>query len=276
MRNSIIGALLSSSALLSIAGEALGHELFLKTDSYYVQPNSKTTLTLLNGTFEESAGPVARNRMRDVSISGPSGTMHPDPKGWVDADKQTHLTILLSAQGSHVAGVSTEYAASEQTADGFAEYLKLEGIPDLLPQYDRSAYPKGVRYRYAKHARAIFQVGDTSDDGYSKSLNYASEIVLSTNPAHLRAGDAVRFRALYRGAALANQLVHVGHGGARNRSSSDPAAVSQELRTDKDGLAQFVVTQPGVWYIHLNRMEKSETPGFDFESDRASLTFEVR
>lgn len=142
MRNSIIGALLSSSALLSIAGEAVGHELFLKLDSYYVQPNFKTTLTLLNGTFEESAGPVARNRMRDVSISGPSGTTHPDPEGWVDADKQTHLTITIGAEGGHVADVSTQYAVSEQSAEGFADYLKLEGIPDLLAKYDKSAYPK--------------------------------------------------------------------------------------------------------------------------------------
>lgn len=91
----------------------------------------------------------------------------------------------------------------------------------------------------------MFQVGEASDDGYPKSLNYATEIVLPTTPAQLKACDAVRFKALYKGAPLANQVVHVGRGGARNHSSNDAAQVSQELRTDGDGLAQFVITQQG-------------------------------
>lgn len=91
---------------------------------------------------------------------------------------------------------------------------------------------------------------------YSDTLGYPVEIVLMTKPSLLKAGDTIYFEAVYQKAGLADQLAYVG--------------------PDKDGVAQFVITGPAVWYIHTNRMEKSESPGFDFESDRASLTFQVR
>lgn len=273
MRHQILATLLSASALLSFAGEALSHELFLRMDSHYLQPQSRATLKTMNGTFEESAGPVARNRMRDVSIEGGSERLHPDATSWTDVDKQSHLSFVTGAAGTYVAGVSTEYAVSERSAEEFATYLKLEGIPDMLTKYDKSAYPKGVRYRYSKHARAIFQVGDALSAGFSKSLGYPAEITLTTHPAQLKTGDTVSFKTTYNGAPLANQLVSVGH---HPQNPAHSSGASHELRTDKEGMARFVITAPAIWYIHLNRMDKSQTPGFDFESDRASLTFQVK
>lgn len=207
----------------------------------------------------------------------PSDVRRELAKGWVDVGKQSELSIRTTAEaGTYIVGISTEYAVSERSAADFATYLQLEGIPDLLAKYDESAYPKGVRYRYSKHARAIFQVGDTPTTGHSSSLGYPTEIVLMSNPSELEAGETVSFKAVYKGAALANQLVSVGHGLAHIRAATHSPSSSQELRTDQNGMARFVITRPAIWYIHLNRMEKSHTPGFDFESDRASLTFQVK
>lgn len=47
------------------------------------------------------------------------------------------------------------------------------------------------------------------------------------------------------------------------------------MRTDAKGQASFEVTTPGTWYIHANRMVPSTEAGFDFLSDRASLTFDI-
>lgn len=263
MYRSIISQMLCTAALLSVAGGARAHELFVKLDTHFVEPQSTTTLKVFNGTFEASAAPTPRDRMRDVTIVGPDGRATASAQDWRDVDGQSHLTIKTGAPGTYVAGVSSQYAVTERSASEFAEYLKLEGIPDLLARYDASKYPKGVRYRYAKHARALVQVGDSITE-HTTSLGYPTEVVLQTHPAKIAQGQTVSFKATYKGAPLAGQLIHVG------------ASESQELRTNKDGIASFKVTEPGIWYVHFNRMEAAETPGFDFESDRASLTFEVR
>ena len=47
------------------------HDLFLRLDTYFLQPNSKATVRLLNGTFQSSEGLVARERLREVSFKSP-------------------------------------------------------------------------------------------------------------------------------------------------------------------------------------------------------------
>lgn len=44
----------------SIAG---AHDLFLKFTSYFLQPNTRVSVSLLNGTFTQSENAVARDRM---------------------------------------------------------------------------------------------------------------------------------------------------------------------------------------------------------------------
>ncbi len=46
---------------------ALAHDLFLKTDSYFLQPNSKYTVKVMNGTFQASEGAISYARLNDVS-----------------------------------------------------------------------------------------------------------------------------------------------------------------------------------------------------------------
>lgn len=276
MRRSTVACLLSALASFLFMDRALGHELFVKMDNYYLDTNAQANLRVLNGTFEASVGPLARKRMRDVSIGGMSRRPDPDRNDWVDVEKESHLPFSAVGEGTYVAGVSTDPTVGDRGADDFATYLKLEELPDTLAKYDKRAYPKGVRYRYSKHAKTIYHVGNASSTAYSDALGYPVEIVLMTNPSLLKAGDTLYFKAVYKKVGLADQLVYVGHGPSHADSAQSNPSTTQIVRTDKSGVAQFVITEPAVWYIHTNRMEKSESPGFDFESDRASLTFQVR
>jgi hypothetical protein len=51
-------------ATMSVAA----HDLFLKLDSYFLPPNSKAIVRVLNGTFQKSEGAVARERLADLSV----------------------------------------------------------------------------------------------------------------------------------------------------------------------------------------------------------------
>ena len=50
------------------------HDLFLKPASFFVKVNAKISISVMNGTFQESEGAVAFARLTDVSVVSPSGT----------------------------------------------------------------------------------------------------------------------------------------------------------------------------------------------------------
>ncbi|MEL6975642.1 MAG: hypothetical protein AAGL29_09650, partial [Bacteroidota bacterium] len=44
------------------------HDLYLKMETYLLQPNQQATLSLYNGTFEKSENIITRDRMLDASF----------------------------------------------------------------------------------------------------------------------------------------------------------------------------------------------------------------
>ena len=46
------------------------HDMFLKFDSFLLEPNKAASLHLYNGTFDRSDNYITRDRMLDVSMVG--------------------------------------------------------------------------------------------------------------------------------------------------------------------------------------------------------------
>ncbi len=255
------------------AGGAGAHDLFVSFAKDSSGPKHMRTAVVSNGTFHESAGAVTRERLRDVSVHHAGARLKPDLAGWKVVGKQSQLSISTPTRGTYLLGVSTMTSSSTRAAVEFAEYLKLEDLPDVLSTYDASKYPQGVTYNYTKHARAIGQAGTVLTKDYAASLGYPLEIQLERNPASVKVGDRVEFQVLHKGVPAPDLRVQVGSPaiGSLKGAHVTPA----EVRTDADGRAGFEVTAAGTWYIHTNRMVPSEQKGVDFVSDRASLTFDI-
>lgn len=64
--------LLALAFALVLTGSAAAHDLFMKLDSYFLSPNKSANVRLLNGTFQKSDGVIARDRLRDISVSAPN------------------------------------------------------------------------------------------------------------------------------------------------------------------------------------------------------------
>ena len=60
------------SVLILTSSNLIAHDMFLKLRSYIVEPNTKVTLALYNGTFDKSENIITRDRMIDVSVVGPT------------------------------------------------------------------------------------------------------------------------------------------------------------------------------------------------------------
>ncbi len=259
--------------LMTAAGGARSHDLFVSFPRNTMGKAHELTAIISNGTFHESADAFPRDRVRDASLHQAGEKTQLDLAGWKAAGKQSQLTIHPPARGTYLVGVSTMTSSSTRTAVEFAEYLKLEELPDILATYDAAKYPQGVTYNYTKHALAIGQVGKVLTQDYSASLGYPLEIRLQRNPGSAKVGERVMFQVLHKSVPVPDLRVYVGSGAhVPPKSGHDRATV---VRTDANGRGGFELTADGTWYIHTNRMVPSDQNGVDFVSDRASLTFDI-
>lgn len=267
---------LGTSVFLATALAASAHEMFLKPQSFYLAPNTNTAVALYNGTFDKSENPITRTRMGDVSVMTGGKVSHPGLELWRDDKVTSYLGVALKGPGTYVVGVSTKPKIIELSADAFEEYLKHDGIEDVLKARQGAKTPRtSVRERYSKHVRTILQVGTTQTDDFSRPLGYPAEILLQTNPAALKVGDTLSFKALRKGQPMKGQLVYASFDGFHGHSPDGGHINAVRLRTDEAGMGSFKISRPGKWYVTLINMQKV-TGDADYESNWSTVTFEVR
>jgi hypothetical protein len=137
------------ASLICLVASAAAHDLFLKFDSFFLEPNKKTIVRLMNGYFNRSENAVARDRMRDVSVITPSGDrVNPPASDWRDENNSALLSLQTGVEGTYVAGVSTNPREITLKAAQFNDYLRHDGVPDTLAQRrrDKELSKKEPRY----------------------------------------------------------------------------------------------------------------------------------
>ena len=257
-----------TTLLLAVATLALAHDLFLKLDTYFLEPHTRVRIPALNGTFTKSENFIARDRLADLSVVSPRGRAKlPPATAWSPGpDSTSLLSVELGDAGTYVAGASTRPRELSLAAADFNAYLKEDGLPDILEaRRVANELGKGARERYSKHVKAVFQVGDTRSDAFGAVLGYPAELVPLDNPYALSIGATLRVRCLVDGRAVANQTVLWGGPGAE-----------RSTRTDASGVAQVTLDAHGRWYVKFVHMERAHRAGLDYESKWATLTFEIR
>jgi uncharacterized GH25 family protein len=273
VKHRAIAAAAVAFAGLLAAMPALAHEMFLKADEYVMPPTSDQVVRLVNGTFDKSENSISRDRMADVSIVANSRVTKPPEEDWYDESNSSYLRLRTGEPGTYVVGVSTNPGIIELPADDFVTYLRHDGILDTLAAFENSARPAVVRERYSKHVRAVVQVGDERSTDYSKLLGYPVEILLEQNPYELEVDEELSFRVLFKGEPARDQIVRVSYAG---HDAPRGHADAYNLRTDEQGRATFLLSEKAVWYIALIHMEKVDDADVDYESNWATVTFEVK
>ena len=267
-RRTITGTIM----LLLIVVAAQGHDLFLKLDSYFLQPNTKAIVRVLNGSFQKSEGAVARERLANLSLHGPDlGAASAESIVWRVEEKTSTMEIQTGETGTYLVGISTKPREIALKAADFNEYLKHDGIPDILAARKKNnEHTKDVRERYSKHVRAVFQVGDKHSDDYKKPLDYPVELIPQQNPYALKVGGTITVLCLLDGKPIANQFVMAGW------ESSDSKTHAINVRSDSNGLARIRLAGAGKWFIKFIHMTPISEPNLNYESKWASLTFEIK
>jgi len=266
---------LAGVAALTLGASLLyAHDLFIRLDSYFLAPNAAVTVRVINGTFFKSENWITRDRVTDIAMVTAAGRTRIDTTRWSASRDSltTLLAIRTGAAGVMVLGASTKARDLHLEAADFNEYLKVDGIPDVLEaRRQNNELGLAAWERYAKHVKAIVQVGDVTTGPFDVVLGYPAEIVALVNPYTLKAGGTMRIRVLVKGQPVANQLVIVGGDGARG-----PIA-DRSLRTNAAGELSFSITEAGSWFAKTINMTRVRGQAeLDYESQWATLTFGVR
>ncbi|WP_116128164.1 DUF4198 domain-containing protein [Lewinella sp. IMCC34183] len=266
------------------------HDMYLKLDSYFLQPNSKVSIQLFNGTFAKSENTIDRDRMVDVSVLANGERLRMDSTQWREDGDVTVLDFTTESSGTYVAGVSTRARSLAMDAEAFNSYLEHDGVVDELERRraDDNLESDAVE-KYSKHVKTIVQVGDTRTDDWQTTLGYPIEFVPLSNPYDLHTGDRLQVRLLWEGQPLADQLVIVDAEAGEHGHEHDAATDHEhgpeneghthegmsQLRTDAEGIIDVEVTHDGSWFLRTIYMQDSEEEGLTHESNWATLTFAV-
>ena len=288
------------------------HDLYVKMETYFLQPNQEATLSLYNGTFENSENIITRDRMLDASVIAQGKRVAINPDQWQDLDSTvTQLTFNTGEAGTYLAGVSTKARKIELTAEEFNSYLEHDGVLDMLEQRTNDRLTdQDVVESYQKHVKAIYQVGNIKTNDWKTELGYPIEFVPQANPYEKYSGEKLEVQLLLDGKPLSSQLVYADyikspyahthgdhtheHDGTTHahddthddgehdhthESQSEEAHThtsGQQLRTNDEGMVMVNLPEDGIYYlrtIHMTRATDSDE--LTHRSKWATLTFEV-
>jgi uncharacterized GH25 family protein len=273
MKRSLVLSAWATLCLVALSS----HDMFLRLTSFYVKPNTETQIQLINGTFEKSENVISRDRMQDVSVVSAGKRTHPGNDMWSEADNITTLKLKTGAAGTYVAGLSTLPKMIELSAKDFADYLVHDGLTDMFEARKKSGEDaNGAKEKYSKHVKTFFQVGDKLTDDYKTQLGYPVEFVPVVNPYSVKAGSEIQVQLLKQGKPLAGELVYASYLGYHSHAEDGSHKEAIKTRTDANGMVKVKLDKAGQWYLRTINMVKSTEPGVNYESNWATITFEVK
>ena len=280
MSRRLLASTLAAALALGLSAVAAdAHDLFLRPRDFVVQRGGEILVRVLNGTFTTSEAPVARERLRALTIAGPAGRSSPDRSTWTDGEKESRWRVTLNEPGTHVLGASLEPRTIRMSGTDFNGYLRTEGLPDILTARGTARQlGDSAHERYAKHVKALVRVRRSgsasslpSDTAYRTTFGYPAELVPLEDPYSLPAGGILRLRALVDGRPTPRLVVQAG-----GRTISGSRIAQREARTDSAGIAKFRMTTRGTWYVKFISMRPvpvSAGDSVNYESKWATLTF---
>ncbi len=264
---------LSALGLLVVfASTLLAHDMFLKLQNYFLAPNASVTVPLLNGTFSKSENSINRSRIASIAMVGSAGRRDFDTTVVSARHDSTFFALQTGEAGTYAIGVATRPNIIPMSGKQFHEYLKEEGLGQVIATREKAGIARdSAREQYAKHVKAIVQVGESRSASFSTPLGYAAELIPLDNPYEWKRGGALRFRAVVDGAPVAGLTVITG-----GRAPSGAGLARRELTTGADGIVTLRPSGPGVWYLTLIRIRSVTASDHNYESRWATITFQLR
>ena len=261
---------LSVILLLCAAMASHGHDMYIMPSTFF--PSTGATITAglhVGDSFPESEVSGRLDRLKDPRLIWQTGSsvfqnLRVDGKRDVG-------DAVAGGSGELIAAVNTAPTLIELDPAKFTEYLKEEGLTDIIAwraQHGESAKPG--KERYSKYAKAILLSG--AANGFAgHAVGYVIELIPEADPYTLKPGDLLPIQVLFRGKPAAGLQIESAWAAKTGRKTAVAG------RTGPDGRLKVPLPAAGFWRIHTIKMERCAEPSVaDWESFWASMTFELR
>lgn len=249
-----------------LAVPAWAHDTWLLPTSRFVSPGATVDLDLTSGmAFPQLETAIKPDRVAKSGyrLGGQTSTLQKQA-----GSKSLRLRAPLAKEGVATLWVGLAPKSIELKPDQVKEYLDEIGAPAAVRQAWQEQTPKRWRELYTKHAKTFVRVGRPAADlSWGEPAGMALEIVPEKDPTQLSAGMELPVRVLRNGAPLPGFAV----GLVRQGESQGTLRT-----TDAQGRIAFKVDRPGLWLLRATDLRKSARQDTDWESDFATMTFEVR
>ncbi len=253
---------------LTLSLPALAHDTWLLARPTAVEPGKPVTLELTSGMdfpAPETAIKPDRVARATVRLAGETS----DLKDRRSAAKFLHIATKPAKPGVATLWVELAPKSIDLTPEQVKEYLAEIGASEALRrQWAEMPEPRRWRELYSKHDKTYVRVGRPAEDrSWAEPAGMALEIVPEKDPTALRPGDELPVRVLRNGQPFAAFAVGlVGPGSAQGVLKT----------TDGEGRATFPIPGAGRWLLRATDVRRSTKAEADWESDFATMTFEVR
>lgn len=160
------------------------HNLLLRPTDFVVAPGSEVHVRVLNGTFTTSESPVTRERLRDLTIVGAHGSVHPNTITWTAVGKESSWHVRVDEARTYLLGASVHPKTIRLKGADFNKYLREAGLPDVLAARRTSGVlDKPAHERYSKHVKSLIRVESSSRRTKRAPGDTAFARVLATPPS---------------------------------------------------------------------------------------------
>lgn len=246
------------------------HEFWLAPNQFRVKPGQTVKLDLLVG--EDFHGEIwGARKKRTETLHHYFGKQKEDLTAQALATDSLSIEFKCKKKGTHLLATRSNNSFIELEADKFNEYLKEDGIDNILALREKKGeLGKSSREFYQRCAKSLLQAGKKTDDTYAINCGMPLEIIPLQNPYDLKIGDKLSVKILFEGKPLADAVV-------RSWQKVDETKTNQaRFRTNARGIADIELNAKGIWMISLVKMvETSDKSQSDYQSYWGSLTFEM-
>ncbi|MGE3842080.1 MAG: DUF4198 domain-containing protein [Vicinamibacterales bacterium] len=260
----VVLAVLVAVTTVVAATPLSAHDFWIEASSFVPIPGTVVAARLRVG--EHLVGdPVPRNSALISRFDVDDGAARRPLVGRDGADPAGLFRV--ESRGLLIVGYESHPSLVELTGEKFDTYLKEEGLDDVARLRAGRHETGSVRERFSRCAKSLLLAGAPVSDARDRALGCPLELVVQDNP-YVRRSGALTVQVTYRGRPVEGlQVVAM--------SRIDPA-VTQSLRSGKDGRVRFDVARSGLWLIKAVHMVAAPVDSqADWESFWASVTFEL-
>jgi hypothetical protein len=261
--------LFASMALLALGTPAGAHDLWLVSEPRAIAAGAEIRLLAQTGMkFPDSLSAVKPERLDGAFVVDASGRRELE-SGTVSG-KSLAFAARFDSPGVAVAAASVKPNFIHIKAADFNEYLKLDGLPQILDERKaKGQLAVDGREMYAKFAKAILRVGEGGPEALAtKPVGLRIEIVPLADPFG-STGGTLPVQVLFEGRPLEGVFVY--------RLFQGEKEYVDGVRTDGEGKSALPIDKPGLWSLHCIYMRPyADRKRADWESFFATLSFVAR